>query len=77
MAGDALEATTAGVIRAAVHRVGSTTVVRHPAVIFVGADYELHLLVPSTGDRMAFGQHRKECSCARRHIFLKCIRMAS
>jgi isopenicillin N synthase-like dioxygenase len=57
MAGDALEATTAGVIRPAVHRVGSTTVVRHSAVIFVGADYDLHLLVPSTGDRMAFGQH--------------------
>ncbi len=32
-------------------------VVRHSAVIFVGADYDLHLLVPSTGDRMAFGQH--------------------
>ncbi len=47
MAGDALEATTAGVIRPAVHRVGSTTGVRHSAAIFifVGADaIDLHRL---------------------------------
>jgi len=57
MAGDALEATTFGVIRAAVHRVTTQTAVRVSAVVFVGVDYDLELLMPSTGTQMPFGRY--------------------
>jgi 2-oxoglutarate-Fe(II)-dependent oxygenase superfamily protein len=57
MAGDMLEATTRGAVGSALHRVTSTTGVRHSAVVFVGVEFGLELVMPATGRRMPFGQY--------------------
>jgi 2-oxoglutarate-Fe(II)-dependent oxygenase superfamily protein len=57
MAGDMLEATTHGAVGSALHRVTSGTSVRHSAVIFVGVEFDVELLMPATGRRMPFGQY--------------------
>jgi isopenicillin N synthase-like dioxygenase len=56
MAGDMLEASTQGAIGSGLHRVTADTD-RHSAVVFVGMDYGVEVLVPATGKRMPFGQY--------------------
>ena len=56
LAGEMLEATTRGAIGSALHRVTSGTA-RHSAVVFVGMDYGVEVLVPATGKRAPFGQY--------------------
>lgn len=56
MAGDMLEASTRGAVESGLHRVTADTD-RHSAVIFVGLDYGVEVLVPAIGKRMPFGQY--------------------
>jgi isopenicillin N synthase-like dioxygenase len=56
MAGDMLEASTRGAVESGLHRVTADRD-RHAAVVFVGLDYGVEVLVPAIGKRMPFGQY--------------------
>lgn len=56
IAGEVLEATTRGAIRASVHRVAPDADVRHSVVVFIGVEFGLELRIPTAARVMPFGQ---------------------